>query len=173
MESKVDRYLTRSDVCNHLWNKERVELWTSFLVGSIVSHLFLECADTANTHAKNDADIVLVNLFQIKTTVFHALHGGNHCQLGIAVKLASFLTVNKIVDVEVFHLASKLCLELGAIERCNRCSTAYTLEHVLPSFLRSVAQWSNGTETCYYYSFKFHYMNYRKLIILRSLRCKR
>ena len=43
--------------------------------------------------------------------LLYTSHGSNHSQLGITVKLASFLTINPIIDVQAFNLASELGLE--------------------------------------------------------------
>ena len=119
----------------------------------IVAHLVLECLDTADTYTIDNTDAVLVYALQIHLAVFNSLYCRSHGELSVAVHLAGFLAVDIVVDVESLHLASELCLELGCVEMCDRCGSAYAFEKVLPSFLRIVSHWCNGTESCYYYSF--------------------
>ena len=122
-------------------------------MSTIVAHLVLEGLNTTDTHAKHDADTVLVLLLQIHAAILDSLLGSNEGQLRVAVHLASLLAVQIVVHVEVFHLAGELSLEVGCIEMCNRGSTALASEEVLPCFLHVVTQWRNGTQSCYYYSF--------------------
>ena len=120
---------------------------------SVISHLILKSFDTTNTYTVNNTDTVLVKLLHVKVSVFNTLNGTNHSQLSVTIKLTRLLTVNVIIDVKVFYLTSKLCLEKACIEMCNRSSTTLTCQHVLPGLLWSVTQWSNGAKTCYNYSF--------------------
>ena len=99
MESKVDGNLTRSDICNHLRDEEWVKLRTILLVSTIVLHFILESLDTTDTYTEYNANVVQVFLLKIDISILYTLHGSNHSQLGITVKLASFLTINPIIDV--------------------------------------------------------------------------
>ena len=118
-------------------------------MSTIVLHLILESLDTTDTYTEYNANVVQVFLLKIDISILYTLHGSNHSQLGITVKLASFLTINPIIDVQAFNLASELGLEKGCIEMSNRRSTALTSKEALPSFLRSITNWSHSTETCY------------------------
>ena len=152
METKVNADLSGSDVGNHLRDEERIELRTSLDVLTIVDHLLLERVDTADAHAVNDADAALVHRLKVESRVLDTLNGANHGQLRVAVHLAHLLAVQVIADVEVFHLAGELRLEVRRIKLCNRCCAAFTSHEVLPGLLRRVTDWSNGTQACYYYS---------------------
>ena len=123
---------------------------------TIVSHLFFKSLDTTDTHTKYYSDAVLVGSLKVKTTVLYTLHGGDKCELGVTVELAGLLAVNPIIDVKVLYLASKLGFEQRRVKLCNRCGAAFTLDHGSPCLFGGVAQWGNGTKTCYYYSLKLH-----------------
>ena len=144
--------MSRSDVGNHLRDEERAELRTFVLVLTIICYFVLECLDTADTHAINDADTVHVFLLEVETRVLHALHCANHSQLRVTVELAGLLTVNPVVHIEVFHLAGELGLEEGSVKMSDRSSPTLSCNKVLPGFFRRVSHRSNRTETCYNYS---------------------
>ena len=118
-------------------------------MSTVVLHLILESLDTTDTYTEYNANVVQVFLLKINFSVLYTLHGSNHSQLGITVKLASFLTINPIIDVQVFNLASELGLEKGCIEMSNRSSTALSSKKVIPGFLWIITYWSHSTETCY------------------------
>ena len=107
--------------------------------------VILESLDTSNTYAIYNTNAVFVFLFQVKTRILYTLNGGNHGQLGIAIKLASFLAINVSIEIKAFYLASELCLEFGAIEQSNRSSATLTSHEVVPGFLWSIAHGGNGT----------------------------
>src|SRR5574344_946406 len=153
MESIMDGYLTCCYISNHLRNKERIKLRTVCLMLTIIFDFFLESTDTSDSDTVYYADAVFVLRFQINATVFYTLHSGYHSQLGVTIHFAGFLTVNEIIHVQVFYLASKLCFEIGCIKLCNRCCSANPGNHVLPCFLRIIANWSHCSKTCYNYSF--------------------
>ena len=108
-------------------------------------------ACASSTHAVADA-FNLVHRLKVESRVLDTLNGANHGQLRVAVHLAHLLAVQVIADIEVFHLAGELRLEVRRIKLCNRCCAAFTSHEVLPGLLRRVTDWSNGTQTCYYYS---------------------
>ena len=139
MEAIHDRYLTGSNVGNHLGDEEGVELRTVLTMGSIVGYLVLESLDTADTYAVDHTNAVFVFGLQVHGAVLNSLLGSNQGQLGIAVHLASLLAVQVCVDVKVLDLTGKLRLEVGGIEMGNRSCTALACQHVLPSLLGSIA----------------------------------
>ena len=102
---------------------------------AIIGHFVLKSADAADAHAIDDSNAVLVFFLQIHAAVFHSLNGRDDGQLCVAVKLAGFLAVNPIVDVQVFNLASKVGLAFRAVKLRNRSGTTNTSQKVLPSFL--------------------------------------
>ena len=74
-------------------------------------------------------------------------------QLGVAVHLAGFLAVDVVIDVETFHLAGELCLELGSIKQCNGRCPAHSADQALPGLLGSVADRCHRSEARYNNSF--------------------
>ena len=92
-------------------------------MSSEIRHFILECLDTTDTYTEYNTNVVQIFCFKINVCILYTLHSGNHSQLGITVELASLLTVNPFIDVQVFHLASELCLEISCIEMSNRRST--------------------------------------------------
>ena len=51
MEPEMYRDMTRGDVCYHLRNEEGAELWTSFLILTIIHHFVLEGTYTTDTYS--------------------------------------------------------------------------------------------------------------------------
>ena len=122
-------------------------------MGTVITNLVLKGLDTANTYAIHDADAVLVLCLQVNAAILDSLLGSNQGQLGIAVHLTCLLAIEIFVDIEILDLTGKLGFEQGGIETGNRRSTTLTSHHILPSLLRIISKWRNGTKSCYYYSF--------------------
>ena len=153
METVHDRYLSGSNVGNHLGDEEGVELRTVLMMSTVVAYFIFKSLNTTDTYSINNAYACLVFLFEIHAAVFNSLLSSNDGQLCVAIHLAGLLAINVVIDVKVLHLTSKLCLEFRGIEKRNRRSTALASYHALPSLLGRVTQRSNGTHASYYYSF--------------------
>ena len=158
MEAIHDADVPGSDVGYHLGDEEGTKLGTQLLAGtSIGLNLFLKSLDTSDAHAIDDADTVLVNLFQIHATICNGLRGSSDGILAVEIHLASLLAVDAIVfGLEVLDLTSKLCLELFGIEMGDGCSTTDAIQKVFPRFLDGIADGGDGAKACYYNSFQFH-----------------
>ncbi len=143
------------DICDHLWNKERVVFRAVFFVERIISGFFLKCVKTTDTGCYDYADAVAVNAFGLlKTAVLNSLTGCDKCILCIQVELTELATVgNQLGSVEVFNLAGKLCLEKRGVEMCDRSCTAFAGFSGFPCCGNIVAKWGDGTKACHYYSF--------------------
>ena len=153
MEAVHDGNLSGGNVGNHLGDEERIELRSVFLVCPVVFHFVLEGLDTADTHAIDYADAVLVFCLQVHAAVVDSLLGSDDGQLRIAVHLASLFTVNPFVDIQTFHFASEMSLAFRSVEQCDRCSTTLAGHQVFPAFFGIQSNRSNGTKTCYNNSF--------------------
>ena len=148
-----NRDMSGSDVGNHLRDEEGVELRLFTKVLAIVSNFLFKGFDTADTHTVNHANAVTVFLFHVQTTIFNTLHSRDNGQLGIAVHLASLLTVDIVGHVEVLHLAGELAFEIGGVEMCDGCCATLTGQQVSPRLFGRVANGGNGSKTRHYYSF--------------------
>ena len=107
MEAIHNRNLTSSDISNHLWDEERIELRTIGLVNTIVFHLILEGLNSTNTNSVNHTDTVLVFCLKIHAAVLNSLLSSNQGQLCVAVHLTCLFAIQKIVHVEVLYLTSE------------------------------------------------------------------
>ena len=147
MKTIIDGDLSGSDVGNHLRNKERIKLRAVFFVKCIVSGLHFKRIDAADAYAEDHADLILVDGFQVHTTVFYSFARRDQGKLFVEVHFARCLAVNVFRDIEIFYLASKLRLKLLSIEMRDRACAAHAFLHVFPRFGRRVSKWRNGAHT--------------------------
>ena len=153
------RNVSGCNVGNHFRNEERIVFRTFFGVHSIVACFFLEGVQTTDTGSDDDADTVFIDgTFRggLKTGISDCLTGSHKGILCIQVELTCFLAVEVLVGIKTFHFAGKLCLEQACVEVCDRTRPADACYGVLPGGVDIVAQRVDGSETCHYYSFKFH-----------------
>ena len=154
METIHNRNMTACNVCNHFRDEERIVFWSQFFSCECIRPgFFFKSVYSTDSHSEDYTYTVFVHSFQIHAGIVYGHFGCSQGILGVQVHSACFFAVNVVAHIEIFHLASKLSLEQGSIEMCNRSGTTYPLNQILPSFLGRISQWSNGTHTCYHNSF--------------------
>ena len=154
METIHNRNMTACNVCNHFRDEEWVVFGTQFFSCKCIrSGFFFKSVDSTDSHPEDNTYTVFVHSFQIHARIVYGHFGCSQGILGVQVHSACFFAVNVVAYIEIFYFASKLSLEQGSIEMCNRSGTTYSLNQILPSFLGRISQWSNGTHTCYHNSF--------------------
>ncbi len=154
VEAEGDGYLSGSDVGDHLGDEEGVVFGAHFgAVHGIVAGFFLKGVYAADAHAEHHADAVFVDGFEVHAAVLDGFHGGYEGVLLVEVHFAGLLAVYVVGRLKAFHLAGKLCLELGGIEMGDGAGTADAFLKVFPRFEGGVAQGGEGAEACHYHSF--------------------
>ncbi len=146
--------VTRSNVGNHLGNKERIVFRAVFFVDGVISGFFLESVKTTDTGCYNHADTVAVYSFSVlEPAVLYSLTGCHKGILCIEVEGAEFLAVDVLGGVETLHFACKLGLEQRGVEVGDRSGTALSGFSGFPCGGHVIAERSNGTKAGHYYSF--------------------
>ena len=146
--------MSRSNISNHLRNKERTELrsYCIFCL-SIAQYFFFECVDTTDTYSKDYTNLIAVFFFWVKICITYSFFSSCNGVLCIEVHFTSFFAVDKIGCIEVLNLTRKLCFKFRCIKMSNRPCSTYSIQQIVPEFWSSVAYRGECTKTCYYYSF--------------------
>src|SRR6185437_5361016 len=103
--------MSRKDIYNHLWNKERIEPWSTVAFGK-TNTLFQECIQSANTRTPDNAGHIAVNRIQVKARILYSFGSGNKAVLCIRVYLASFFPFKVVFYLKALKLAGKTRFKL-------------------------------------------------------------
>ena len=154
METIHDRDLSRCNISYHFGDEEWVEFRSdSIFIQCIISYFLFKSMNTSDTYTVNYTYSIQIFFFEVHSRILHRFFSSCNGILCIQIHFAKFFTVNVISSIEILHFACKMSLEFRRIEMSNRSCSTNPIHKIFPEFGNTVANGSNGAETCYYNSF--------------------
>ena len=154
-ESVFHRDEAGGNVGNHAGNEEGAKPRGS-IPGGIAQTLVEERFESSDTRAPDYADLLLVDLLQVKARILYGLRSGDQSILREEVVLADLLAVEMLGRVVILHFTSEARLKFFSVEMSNGCGTAYALLQIRKILFNIIAERVDRTDARNYYSSSCH-----------------